>query len=56
MIIMMIVLLAFPLLKSIMPSNKTIVMLNSKIDVGLVGIIFAVIALLMKLAPQKEGN
>lgn len=55
MILMMIVLLAFPILKSIMPGNKTIVMLNSKIDVGLVGIIFAVIALLMKLAPQKEA-
>ncbi|MBQ7665813.1 MAG: SLC13 family permease, partial [Synergistaceae bacterium] len=55
MILMMIVLLAFPILKSIMPDNKTIAMLNSKIDVGLVGIIFAVIALLMKLAPQKEA-
>lgn len=55
MILMMIVLLAFPILKSIMPGNKTIAMLNSKIDVGLVGIIFAVIALLMKLAPQKEA-
>ncbi|MBQ3693272.1 MAG: hypothetical protein II884_00655 [Synergistaceae bacterium] len=55
MILMMIVLLAFPILKSIMSSNKTIAMLNSKIDVGLVGIIFAVIALLMKLAPQKEA-
>ena len=55
MILMMIVLLAFPILKSILPSNKTIATLNSKIDVGLVGIIFAVIALLMKLAPQKEA-
>ena len=55
MILMMIVLLIFPILKSIMPDNKTIIMLNSKIDVGLVGIIFAVIALLMKLAPQKEA-
>ena len=55
MIIMMIVLLAFPILKMIMPSNATIKNLNSKIDVGLVGIIFAVIALMMKLAPQKEA-
>ena len=55
MILMMIVLLAFPILKSILPANKTIANLNSKIDVGLVGIIFAVIALLMKLAPQKEA-
>ena len=55
MILMMIVLLAFPILKMIMPGNATISMLNSKIDVGLVGIIFAVIALMMKLAPQKEA-
>ena len=55
MILMMIVLLAFPILKSILPGNKTIANLNSKIDVGLVGIIFAVIALLMQLAPQKEA-
>ncbi len=37
MILMMIVLLAFPILKMIMPANKTIAALNSKIDVGLVG-------------------
>ena len=55
MIMMMVVLLIFPIMKSIMPGNKTIAMLNSKIDVGLVGIIFAVIALMMKLAPQKEA-
>ena len=55
MVLMMIVLLAFPILKSILPANKTIANLNSKIDVGLVGIIFAVIVLLMKLAPQKEA-
>ena len=55
MILMMIVLLAFPILKSIFPANKAIANLNSKIDVGLVGIIFAVIALLMNLAPQKEA-
>ena len=55
MILMMVVLLAFPILKMIMPKNATISTLNSKIDVGLVGIIFAVIALLMKLAPQKEA-
>lgn len=55
MIIMMVVLLIFPILKMIMPSNTLISNLNGKIDVGLVGIIFAVIALLMKLAPQKEA-
>ena len=52
---MTVVLLAFPLLKMILPGSATISTLNSKIDVGLVGIIFAVIALMMKLAPQKEA-
>lgn len=55
MILMMAVLLAFPILKSLIPSSQTIANLNSKVDVGLVGIIFAVIALLMNLAPQKEA-
>ena len=53
-IAMMITVLVFPLLKLLVPSNATISGIAGKIDVGLVAIIFAVIALLMKLAPQKE--
>ncbi|MBQ3973727.1 MAG: SLC13 family permease [Lachnospiraceae bacterium] len=55
MIAMMVLVLVFPLLKLFMPANETISMLAGKIDVGLVAIIFAVIGLLLKLAPQKEA-
>lgn len=37
-----------------MPSNETISSIAGMIDVGLVAFIFTVIALLLKLAPQKE--
>ena len=55
MLVMMVVVLIFPLLKILMPGNPAISYLAAKVDVGLVAIIFAVIALLMKLAPQKEA-
>lgn len=54
MLIMMVVVLVFPLLKMIIPGNELISTISGKIDVGLVAIIFTVIALLLKLAPQKE--
>lgn len=53
-IAMMVVVLIFPLMKMLMPNVSVIAKIAGKIDVGLVAIIFAVIALLMKLAPQKE--
>ena len=55
MIAMMVVVLIFPLLKILMPGNESISYIAGKVDVGLVAIIFAVIALLMKLAPQKDA-
>lgn len=55
MIIMMVVVLIFPLLSVIMPNNAGIKYISGKVDVGLVAVIFAMIALLMKLAPQKEA-
>ena len=55
MIVMMVVVLIFPLLKVLMPGNAAIASIAGKVDVGLVAIIFAVIALLLKLAPQKEA-
>lgn len=55
MMIMMVVVLIFPLLQVLMPGNAAIKYVSSKVDVGLVAIIFAVIALLLKLAPQKEA-
>ena len=56
MLVMMVVVLIFPLLKIFVPGNPTISYLAGKVDVGLVAIIFAVIALLLKLAPQKEAR
>ena len=55
MLIMMVVVLVFPLLKILLPANETIGFISGKVDVGLVAIIFAVIAFLMKLAPQKDA-
>lgn len=54
MLVMMVIVLIFPLLKMILPGNELIATISSKVDVGLVAIIFTVIALLLKLAPQKE--
>lgn len=54
MLIMMVIVLVFPLLKLALPNNELISTISGKIDVGLVAIIFTVLALLFKLAPQKE--
>lgn len=54
MILMMVVVLIFPILHIILPQVKMITMINSKIDVGLVAIIFSIIALMLNLAPQKD--
>lgn len=55
MLIMMVVVLIFPLMQILMPQSTAVKYVSSKVDVGLVAIIFAVIALLFKLAPQKEA-
>ena len=52
--VMMAVVLVFPLLNLFLSDVPFIAAAASKIDVGLVAMIFATIALLMKLAPQKE--
>lgn len=54
MLAMMAVVLIFPVLKLLLPNVGFISTVAGKIDVGLVAIAFATIALLMKLAPQKE--
>ena len=51
---MMAVVLIFPVMKIIIPGNELITAIADKVDVGLVAVFFAVIALLMNLAPQKE--
>ena len=55
MIAMMVIVLIFPLLNILMPGSSSIGFISGKIDVGLVAILFAVIAFLMHLAPQKES-
>lgn len=54
MILMIIVVLLFPILHIILPDAEIITFINSKMDVGLVAIIFSGVALFMKLGPQKE--
>ncbi|MEA5012519.1 MAG: SLC13 family permease [Angelakisella sp.] len=54
MIAMIVIVLIFPIMNIIMPGNKTISFINGKMDVGLVAIVFSVIALFLKLAPQKD--
>lgn len=54
MLVMMVIVLIFPLLNMFLSSVAIISTISGKIDVGLVAIIFTVIALLLDLAPQKE--
>lgn len=51
---MILVVLIFPVLHILLPDIQVITFINSKMDVGLVAIIFSAIALFLKLAPQKE--
>ena len=53
-VIMMVLILTFPLLKLLLPDAAIVSKIAGKVDVGLIAIVFAVIALLMKLASQKE--
>lgn len=54
MIAMILVVLIFPVLNLLLPGSGIIAFINSKMDVGLVAIVFSVIALFLKLAPEKE--
>ena len=54
MLLMILVVLIFPVLHIILPDAEIITYINSKMDVGLVAIVFSAIALFMNLAPQKE--
>lgn len=51
---MILLVLIFPVLHIIMPGSDVISRINGRIDVGLAAFIFSVIALMLKLAPQKE--
>lgn len=54
MISMIAVVLIFPILHIIVPNVGIISFINSKMDVGLVAIVFSVIAMFFNLAPQKD--
>ena len=53
-ITLMAVVLIIPILNLIMPHNHLIAFLNSKVDIGFMAIIFAVISLLLRLADEKK--
>lgn len=53
-VLMMLIVLVAPLLHLALPANKAITFVNSKMDIGLVASVFAVIALLMKLGDEKK--
>ncbi len=51
---MMVIVLIFPIMNIVMPDVEMIGFINKRLDVGLVAIVFSIIALLLKLAPQKD--
>ena len=53
-IAMIAIVLIFPVLHIILPDVEVITFINSKMDVGLVAVLFSVLALFLKLAPQKD--
>jgi len=53
-VLMMSLVLAAPLCHMAFPANKAITFINSKMDIGLVASVFAVIALLLKLGDEKK--
>lgn len=54
MIVMITLVLIFPILHIIAPGNEIVTYINKRMDVGLISIVFSVIALLLNLAPQNE--
>jgi di/tricarboxylate transporter len=53
-VLMVAILLILPILHSLFPDNAIITMLNSHMDIGLLAIVMSVIALLLKLADEKQ--
>ena len=53
-ILMMVIVLAAPVLHMILPQNKAITFINSKMDIGLIAIVLSVVALMLKLADEKK--
>lgn len=51
---MVFIVLLVPVLNILIPGNETIKFVNSKMDIGLIAIVFSIIALMMDLGKQKE--
>ena len=51
---MVFLVLIFPILNTLFPTNDFINFINSKLDIGLIAILFSIIAFLMKLGKEKE--
>ncbi|MEN6412314.1 MAG: SLC13 family permease [Veillonellales bacterium] len=52
--LMIVIVLAAPIMHMLLPANKAITFINSKMDIGLIACIMAVIALLLKLGDEKQ--
>ncbi|AZS50955.1 SLC13 family permease [Entomomonas moraniae] len=53
-ILMMVIVLVFPILNLIFPSNANITFINNKIDISFIAVIFALISLILRLADEKK--
>ena len=51
---MVFLVLIFPILNTLFPNNSLIKFINSRLDIGLIAIIFSIIAFIMKLGKEKE--
>lgn len=52
--IMVFVVLIVPIMATIMPANKTLQFVNSRMDIGLIAILFTIVAFMMKLGKEKQ--
>ena len=53
-ILMMVIVLAAPISHMILPHNKIITFINSKMDIGLIAIVLSVVAFMLKLGDEKK--
>lgn len=51
---MVFVVLIVPIMATIMPANKTLQFVNSRMDIGLIAILFTIVAFMMKLGKEKQ--
>ena len=52
--LMVFLVLIFPILNTLFPNSSLIKFINSRLDIGLIAIIFSIIAFIMKLGKEKE--